>query len=240
MLIVATLTVVLAMLVFGVSRLALTLVDSKPSPPPNSIPPHVEAALWAEAGDDGTSMAERGGLVGASFRLLCLSRASSASEISECERRFPHLDFAWRVAAWHLAREGSEMRGWKRQLATFALSDWIVRNWSNTQLVAYVAEANFYGREWYGVAAAAAGYFDKPPDELGAEEAALLAAISASPSRLDPVCHPDEALIRRNQVLTQMAGRKSIHGRVDELLALPLVVNESLRCDHARLLDTAL
>ncbi|MDP8240344.1 MAG: penicillin-binding protein 1C [Candidatus Hatepunaea meridiana] len=61
-----------------------------------------------------------------------------------------------------------------------------------------------YGGNIRGVAAASRIYFDKPPSELGPGEAALLAALPKSPSRLRPDRHPAAARERRNEVLKRM------------------------------------
>ena len=62
----------------------------------------------------------------------------------------------------------------------------------------------FLGRNSYGVTAAAQTYFNKSLDELSIEEAAYLAALPKAPSRYHPVNAKDEAIARRNFVLTEM------------------------------------
>lgn len=62
----------------------------------------------------------------------------------------------------------------------------------------------YLGQGSYGVAAAAANYFDKSLDELSIEEAALLAAMPKAPSGYDPEKNPERALQRRNWVIHGM------------------------------------
>jgi len=62
----------------------------------------------------------------------------------------------------------------------------------------------YLGQGSYGVAAAAANYFDKSIDELSIEEAALLAAMPKAPSGYDPEKNPERALQRRNWVIHGM------------------------------------
>ena len=57
----------------------------------------------------------------------------------------------------------------------------------------------------HGVEAASRLYFGKRVAELELEEAALIAGILQSPSRLSPLVNPDRALVRRNYALSRMA-----------------------------------
>ncbi|MER7489615.1 transglycosylase domain-containing protein [Streptomyces sp. NPDC126497] len=68
----------------------------------------------------------------------------------------------------------------------------------------------FFGQQAYGVEAASQRYFSKSAKDLALEEAALLAGLVQSPSRYDPVNDPDQALKRRNTVLTRMAATGDI------------------------------
>ncbi len=68
----------------------------------------------------------------------------------------------------------------------------------------------YYGHGAYGVQAAAKIYFGKDVSGLTVEEAALLAGLPQSPSRLDPYKHPERALKRRRYVLRRMHELKKI------------------------------
>ena len=61
-----------------------------------------------------------------------------------------------------------------------------------------------YGGNIYGVSAASKIYFGKEPENLGPGEAALLAALPNSPTRLRPDRHPEAAKSRRDEVLKRM------------------------------------
>lgn len=61
-----------------------------------------------------------------------------------------------------------------------------------------------FGPSQYGVEAAARYYFNTTASELNIAEAAMLAGITQSPGRWDPVRNPENALIRRNTVLSLM------------------------------------
>jgi penicillin-binding protein 1C len=62
-----------------------------------------------------------------------------------------------------------------------------------------------YGGNLHGVEAAARRYFGRSPGDLSLSEAALLAGLPQSPSRLRPDRHPAAARARRDWILERMA-----------------------------------
>jgi penicillin-binding protein 1A len=62
----------------------------------------------------------------------------------------------------------------------------------------------YLGSGYYGVGAAAQGYFNKSLDQLTLAEAAFLAGLPKAPNRYNPVRAPDLALARRNWVIGRM------------------------------------
>ncbi len=62
----------------------------------------------------------------------------------------------------------------------------------------------YLGNNSYGIAAAAQAYFDKPLSQLDVAQAASLAALPKAPTTYDPFLHPQEALQRRNFVISRM------------------------------------
>ena len=93
----------------------------------------------------------------------------------------------------------------------------------------------YFGHGAYGIQEAARVYFAKDVSELAVEEAALLAGLPQSPSRLDPFKHPERALKRRAYVLRRLRELEQIDQKThDEAKASPL------RIDHGRVLDTDL
>ncbi len=68
----------------------------------------------------------------------------------------------------------------------------------------------FLGRQSYGVGAAALNYFDKPLDKLTLAESAYLGALPKGPNNYDPTTKNENAVSRRNWVLTRMVDNKFI------------------------------
>jgi penicillin-binding protein 1A len=78
--------------------------------------------------------------------------------------------------------------------------EWILEQYLNTASYGTVG-----GRTAVGVEAAAQTFFNKPATELKLTESALLAGMPQAPSQYNPFTDPNQALERRNQVLTAMA-----------------------------------
>ncbi|HLS73212.1 MAG TPA: transglycosylase domain-containing protein, partial [Actinomycetaceae bacterium] len=89
-------------------------------------------------------------------------------------------------------------------------------------LTGYMNIAQF-GPSQYGVEAAAHHYFNKTAADLNIAESALLAGITQSPARWDPIRNPENAEQRRNVVLGTMLRENFIsREEYDEAVALPI------------------
>lgn len=97
--------------------------------------------------------------------------------------------------------------------------------WSKTQiLTAYLNQLD-YGNLRTGTAEAARFYFQKPVGDLSLAESALLAGLPQSPSRLNPIRHPERAIVRRDTVLKRLdAARILPTERIAAALAEPLAL----------------
>jgi penicillin-binding protein 1C len=78
------------------------------------------------------------------------------------------------------------------------------RHWSKDRILEEYLNRLNYGDLQVGLAAASWDYFEKPPSDLSAAEAAFLAAIPQAPSRLDPFTHFADAKARQRWVLQRM------------------------------------
>jgi penicillin-binding protein 1A len=90
----------------------------------------------------------------------------------------------------------------KMQEAVLAL--WLEHKFSKTEILELYLNRVYFGSGAYGVEAAAQKYFGKPAREVKIAEAAMLAGLVKSPSRLAPSRNPDGAARRAQAVLTAM------------------------------------
>jgi penicillin-binding protein 1A len=98
----------------------------------------------------------------------------------------------------------------RRKLAEMIVARRIERVFSKQQILELYLNQIYLANGYYGVEAAARGYFGRSALDLSLAQAALLAALPKAPANYDPRRFPEPALKRRNLVLTQMAMVKLI------------------------------
>ena len=87
--------------------------------------------------------------------------------------------------------------------------EWVVavkleHNYSKEEIIAMYFNKVDFGSNAYGIKTAAKTFFDKAPSELTVPEAAVLVGLLKAPTTYSPVRNPENALRRRNTVLSQM------------------------------------
>ena len=119
----------------------------------------------------------------------------------------------------------------KLQMVWIKLKEWITaikleRNYTKEEIVDMYLNAIFFGSNSYGISSAANQFFGKRPSELLTEESAVLVGMVNKPTRYNPAINPEQALRRRNLVLSRMAEMKYISkAERDSLQALPIVLH---------------
>src|SRR5205085_859651 len=98
----------------------------------------------------------------------------------------------------------TQERTFQRKLQEVVLALWLERKFSKTQILELYLNRVYFGAGAYGVEAAAQRYFGKAARQVTLAEAALLAGLVKSPSRLAPTRNPDGAERRAQLVLTAM------------------------------------
>ena len=92
----------------------------------------------------------------------------------------------------------------ERKITEIALSTKLEKQFSKDEILEQYLNIIYFGNNCYGIEEASEYYFSKPAKELKLEESALLAGMIKSPSKYCPIKHPDNALKRRNLVLSEM------------------------------------
>jgi penicillin-binding protein 1A len=92
--------------------------------------------------------------------------------------------------------------------------------WSKDQLLRMYLDDGYYGHGFYGLTAAASGYFGVEPADLTWAQATLLAGLFQAPSTYDPFTHPDLAAARQAHVLNRLVAVGTLsRSRADEIAA---------------------
>lgn len=93
---------------------------------------------------------------------------------------------------------------YKRKAKELVYSVKMANEWSKEEVLQAYLNTIYFGRNAYGIDAAAKAYFGVEAQQLDAAQSAVLAASIQRPSELDPWNNPEEALERWNYVLDGM------------------------------------
>lgn len=124
---------------------------------------------------------------------------------------------------------GKVARGTKLVISKF--KEWITAikleyNYTKEEIAAMYLNTVAYGSNAYGIKSAARTFFDKEPQELNIQEAAVLVGVVNAPTRYSPVRNPESALARRNLVIARLAAAGAISESArDSIASLPIVLN---------------
>ena len=119
----------------------------------------------------------------------------------------------------------------KAKLVTSKFKEWITAlkleyNYTKEEIAAMYLNTVEFGSNAFGIKSAAHTFFNKEPDELNVQEAAVLVGVVNAPTRYSPILNPRNALVRRNLVLSRMEEAGALTRRQrDSLAALPIVTN---------------
>lgn len=97
-----------------------------------------------------------------------------------------------------------------RKIQEAVLALWLERKFSKSEILDLYLNRIYFGAGAYGIEAAAQRYFGKSAQKLSLAEAATLAGIVKSPSRLSPSRNPDGAERRAQTVLGAMIELKFV------------------------------
>jgi penicillin-binding protein 1A len=184
-------------------------------------------------GADGSVLAIRGEMAGANVALKDLPPYLPNAFIAIEDRRFySHFGIdPWgilRAAVTNILHRGvsqggstltqqlaknlflTQERTFQRKLQEAELALWLERKHSKAELLELYLNRVYFGSGAYGVEAAAQRYFGKSAKNVTIAEAAMLAGLVKSPSRLAPNRNPEGAEQRAQTVLTAMADAKFI------------------------------
>jgi 1A family penicillin-binding protein len=108
------------------------------------------------------------------------------------------------------ATQLTNARTYARKMREILLARSLEERYTKAQILEKYLNTVYFGEGYYGVEAAARGYFGKSALDLDIQEAALLAALVRSPSLDAPCVSPKRAAVRRNLVLRLMRQQRRI------------------------------
>ena len=101
---------------------------------------------------------------------------------------------------------------WERKITEMFIAVNLEEQFSKSEILEFYINNIYYGNGYYGIQAAAEGYFSKDVGELSISQLVFLAGIPKNPSRFDPITKFDTAVERRDFILKQLYANGSISG----------------------------
>ncbi len=111
----------------------------------------------------------------------CILTATTPAQVTECSAR-------------NVSRKLKELRAAAN----------VEREMTRPQILTAYLNAAYFENEAYGIEVASQYYFSTSASHLSLPQAAMLAGLVENPAKYDPVTNPDNATIRRNEVLDAM------------------------------------
>lgn len=130
-----------------------------------------------------------------------------------------------------LARQtfGLMEKSYKRKIMEAFVAQRIERKFTKSEILELYLNRIFFGKNFYGIQAAAQGYFGKDAKDLAIEECATIAGLIKSPNNIEPIRHPERAIKERNYVLERMVIEGSLERDDAERLKLkPMVTTPQI------------
>ena len=91
-----------------------------------------------------------------------------------------------------------------RKIAELIMSSKLEKNYSKEQIFELYVNTIYYGNGYYGIKAAAKGYFNKEPKDLSLAECTLLAGVPNAPSKYAPTVNLELCKNRQAKVIRSM------------------------------------
>ncbi len=123
-------------------------------------------------------------------------------------------------------------RKWSTALMKF--QEWVTaskleRNYTKDEIMVMYLNTVTFGQNAFGVKSASYIFFGKTPDSLSLDEAAIMVGLLKAPSKYSPILNPDNCLVRRNTVLSQIQKYQKTLNKLNGFEIKPDSYYDSLR-----------
>lgn len=115
-------------------------------------------------------------------------------------------------------------------MALRKFKEWVIavkleKNYTKDEILTMYLNTVPFSGDAFGIKAASRAFFNKSPDSLKIEEAAVLIGLLQAPTKFNPVRNPERSQIRRNSVLQKMYEHNYItEQQYDSLMSIPVKV----------------
>ena len=123
---------------------------------------------------------------------------------------------------------------WERKVEEIFIAVGLEKKFTKNQILEFYLNNIYFANGYYGVEAAAKGYFSKSVSELTLAEQAFIAAIPNSPNRYNPLTNYDNTVTRKNLILDKLNSEGKISNldyylaKDEEIVLNPEEVQEAI------------
>ena len=116
----------------------------------------------------------------------------------------------------------------ERKIKEMFIAQELEKTYSKDKILEFYINNIYFANGFYGIEAAAMGYFDKTVTELSTSQMLFLCAIPNNPSVYDPVVHMENTLKRRNLIAKELYEMQEIDKSLyDEIINESITLNMS-------------
>ncbi len=121
----------------------------------------------------------------------------------------------------------------ERKIKEMFIATELENTYSKDEILEFYINNIYFGNGFYGIEAAARGYFDKTVTDLTNSEMLFLCAIPNSPSKYDPVSNIDATITRRDLIASVLKEQGEIDQTLyDEIINEIIMLNPSKNIKH--------
>lgn len=103
-------------------------------------------------------------------------------------------------------------KNWQYKVEQMYIATELEKKYTKSQILEFYLNNIYFANGYYGISAAAHGYFDAELNELSLSQVAFLLAIPNSPSYYDPLVHIENTIERRDRILENLVDDEKITG----------------------------
>lgn len=117
---------------------------------------------------------------------------------------------------------------WERKVKEIFIAWQLEKKYTKDEILEFYLNNIYYNNSYYGIQAAANGYFNRSVNSLSLSQIAFLSAVPNSPEYYNPLTNYDNTITRRNFILKSMKKDKMItQEEYDEAIAEKITVKQS-------------
>jgi penicillin-binding protein 1A len=132
----------------------------------------------------------------------------------------------------HFAKLGKYPRRIIQKTKEWIISIQLEENFTKEEIIAMYLNTATFSSNTFGIKVAAETYFDKGPDSLNIQEAAVLVGMLQAVTLFDPNRNPESSLKKRNEILYKLYNhgyKIKTQAQYDSVKAMPIELNYSFQ-----------